>query len=218
MTKKNSLKNLVIITVITFLTIIISIHFLDADIAIGVMHFIRSIRPLHRATENIPDILPDIVALGTLFMWVIYFYRLYKKKNDVETHFLLLAATTLPVSYILKTFLKYMFGRTNPRSWILHHKPLVFDWFHHFGSGSFPSGHMTVFVAFCTALLFYYPKYRKIVLIFLVLLGISLIGTDYHFLSDVIGGAYLGYITSYILRFILEKISSKFRSETMHEE
>jgi membrane-associated phospholipid phosphatase len=73
------------------------------------------------------------------------------------------------------------------------------------GSGSFPSGHMTVFAALGIAVLLYYPKYRKPVIIFLVLLGIALIGTDYHFLSDVIGGAYLGFITTYSLYYIFEK-------------
>ena len=207
--RQSSFFSIIIFSVVVFLATIVSIRFLDAEIAIRVMHFIRSIRPLHRATENIPDILPDIVAVGTLLMWVIYFYRLYKKKNDEGTHFLLLAATTLPVSYILKTFFKYIFGRTNPRAWIFHHKPLVFDWFHRFGSGSFPSGHMTVFAALGIAILLYYPKYRKPVLFFLILLGIALIGTDYHFLSDVIGGAYLGFITTYALYYLFEKRRTK---------
>ncbi len=200
----------IVLSVIVFLAIILSIQYLDAVIAIRVMHFIRSIRPLHKVTEDIPDILPVIVAVGTLLMWAIYFYRIYKGKNDKETHFLLLEATTLPISYILKTFFKFMFGRTSPRPWLLHHKPLVFEWFHRHGSGSFPSGHMTVFVALGIAVLIYYPKYRKSVIAFLILLGISLIGTDYHFLSDVIGGAYLGFITTYLLNYLFQKRRSEF--------
>lgn len=209
MENENSLNKFISITIITFLAIIFSIHFLDADIAIRVMHLIRSVRPLHKATEDIPDMLPDIVAVGTLLMWAIYFYRIYKKKNDRVTHFLLLSATTLPVSYILKNFFKFMFGRTSPRSWIIHHKPLLFDWFHRQGSGSFPSGHMAVFVALGIAVLIYYPKYRRPVMAFLIILGISLIGTDYHFLSDVIGGAYLGYITTYFFNYLFRRIRSE---------
>lgn len=207
--KYSSIYKSIAVSLLVFAAILLSIHFLDEGIAIRVMRFIRSFRPLHRATENIPDILPDIVAVGTLLMWLIYFYRLYKKINDAKTQFLLLAAVTLPASYILKTFFKHVFGRTNVRSWLLHHKPLIFDWFHRHGSGSFPSGHMAVFAAFGAALLLYFPKLRKPVIIFLIVLGVALIGTDYHFLSDVIAGAYLGFATTYVLHNLFEKIRNK---------
>lgn len=198
------------VSLLVLAAVLLSIRFLDEGIAIRVMHFIRSIRSIHRATEHIPDILPDLVAVGTFLMWLIYFYRLYKKFDDAKTHFLLLAAVTLPVSYILKTYFQYMFGRTTVRSWLLHHRPLIFKWFHGFGGGSFPSGHMTVFAAFGAAVLLFFPKFRKPVIIFLIVLGVALIGTDYHFLSDVIAGAYLGFATTYVLHYLFEKIRSKF--------
>ena len=198
------------ISLLVLAAILLSIRFLDEGIAVRVMQFIRSIRAIHKVTEHIPDILPDIVAVGTILMWLIYFYRLHKKLNDAKTHFLLLAAVTLPVSYILKTYFQFMFGRTTVRSWLLSHKPLRFEWFHGFGGASFPSGHMTVFAAFGAALLIYFPKLRKPVIIFLIVLGVALIGTDYHFLSDVIAGAYLGFATTYVLFYLFEKIKSKF--------
>lgn len=68
---------------------------------------------------------------------------------------------------------------------------------------------MTVFVALGIAVLIYYPKYRRPVIGFLIILGISLIGTDYHFLSDVIGGAYLGYTTTCLLNYLFKKIRSE---------
>ena len=104
------------ISLLVLAAILLSIRFLDEGIAVRVMQFIRSIRAIHKVTEHIPDILPDIVAVGTILMWLIYFYRLHKKLNDAKTHFLLLAAVTLPVSYILKTYFQFMFGRTSPRS------------------------------------------------------------------------------------------------------
>lgn len=197
-----------ILSVLTLLAVILSIRYLDAVIAVRVWHILRSIRPLHQVTENIPDILPGIVGIGTPLMWGMYFYSRRKKKDNAQTRFLLLAGTALPVSYILKTFSKYLFGRTNIRQWLMGHRPLVFHWFHHSG-GSFPSGHMTVFAAFGAAILFYFPQYRKPVLILLFLLGMALICTDYHFLSDVIAGTYLGFVTTILLQCMLERMNAR---------
>ena len=195
------------ITLLILLTVVVSIKYLDADIAKNVMAFLKYIHPLHKVTENIPDLLPEIVGVGTALMWAIYFYRLYKKKNDNLTKFLRVAATALPFAYMLKTFLKFVFGRTDPRVWLFTNKPLEFHWFDKIESGSFPSGHMTVFTAFGVAVLLYYPQFRKYIVIVLILLGILLIGTDYHFLSDVIAGTYFGCLTTYLIKYIYEKIN-----------
>ncbi len=186
-----------------------SMKYLDTIIAIRAMRFLLSFKTLHKAAEDIPDILAYLVGAGTILMWVIYFYRIHKKKFDVKTKFLLLSATTLPTAYLLKFFLQYAFGRTTPRFWLIDNKPLAFHLFNEIGNGCFPSGHMTVFTAFGTAVLIYFPQYRKVVYVMLVLLGTALIITDYHFLSDVIAGFYLGYITSYTLLFLFEKKKAK---------
>ncbi len=173
------------------------------------MHFLQSIHKFRKATENIPDLLTQFVGICTVLMWGIYFYRVHEKKIDKKTRFLRLAATALPAAYLLKDFFKFMFGRTDPRPWLLGHKPLEFIWFYKIGSGSFPSGHMTVFAALGTAILFYYPQYRRLVSIILFFIGFALIVTDYHFLSDVIAGAYLGIITTYSLHYVYEKGRTK---------
>ncbi len=201
--KKISAYLISIYSVIIFLTILGSINYVDTELSERVIRFLISIHKLHKAAENIPDLLIYLVFIGTILMWVIYFYRLKKKKNDINTKFLKLAATTLPVVYLLKTFFQFAFGRTTP--WLILTKPIIFDWFNKNSGGSFPSGHMAVFSAFGSAIIFCFPKYRKIVLIFLMLLGIALILTNYHFLSDVIAGAYLGFITTYALWYLFEK-------------
>jgi membrane-associated phospholipid phosphatase len=206
MIKRNASGQLaIILTIIVWAVIFICIKYLDTEIAIRIMRFIRSIRTIHKATENIPDLLPYLVGIGTVLMWIIYLYRTHEKRIDVKTKFLQLAGVTLPVAYLIKTFLQFAFGRTNTRLWLTANKPLLFNWFHGIGFGCFPSGHMTAFTAFGTAVLFYFPQYRKPVLIILTFLGAALIATDYHFLSDVIAGAYLGFITTYFLWNIFEK-------------
>jgi membrane-associated phospholipid phosphatase len=205
MSKKNFSIFFVFVGLITICSsLFICIKFLDAQIAIKIMHFLRSFHEVNKVTRNIPDFLPHFVAVGSVFMWVIYFYRLQKKKFDVETQFLKLGGIVLPIAYMVKTLLKFPFGRTSPRAWLLQNHPLKFHWFKTWNS-SFPSGHMIVFVAFGTAILIYYPKYRNLVLIFLIMLGAALILTDYHFLSDVIAGACFGFITTYSVFHLLRK-------------
>ncbi len=203
MKKLVPINKLILFTLLTALITIVAIKFLDARIAASVMNFIRSVHKLRQVTERIPDILPHLVGIGTVLLWGIYFYRSRKTTDDNEVQFLRLAATALPVAYLVKTLLKFVFGRTGPRGWLIHKEPLAFHWFK-IWSSSFPSGHMLVFVAFGAAVLFYYPKYRLLVLILLGLLGIALIGTDYHFLSDVIAGAYFGFITAYFIKFLFD--------------
>ncbi|MGB8319658.1 MAG: phosphatase PAP2 family protein [Ignavibacteriaceae bacterium] len=195
-----SIKTFILISLAT----IISIKFLDTGIAVGVMHILQTVYVLKKATKSIPDFLPHFVGIGTLFLWAFYFYRLHEKKFDKETRFLRLAGTVLPVAYLVKTLIKFVFGRTSPRSWLINNQPLTFHWFKTWDS-SFPSGHMVVFAAFGTAIVIHYPQYRKPVLIFLFLLGAALVGTDYHFLSDVIAGTYIGIITTYLTWILLIK-------------
>ena len=210
MIKKFSSKFWIMLSVMTVAAVLVSLKFLDSGLALRVMKFLQAIHKLHKPSETIPDILSYLVIGGTVLMWIIYFYRAHKKKIDVKEKFLQLAATTLPVSYVIKTILQLTFGRTSPRDWLLDKEPLKFNWLNHFGAGgSFPSGHMTVFAAFGTAVYIFFPQYRKLVLYSLLVLGAALIGTDYHFLSDVIAGAYLGFFITYLSWRIFEKMRSR---------
>ena len=200
------IKKYIVLNIAVIITIIVSIKFLDARIALAVMHLLQSIEFLNKTTRHIPDLLEHFVVTATLLMWVIYFYRSKKSKYDLTEQSLRLAATVLPVSYIFKTLFKFIFGRTDPRSWLIHHRQLSFHWFS-IWSSSFPSGHMFVFTSLGTALMLYYPKYRSLIFMFLILLGAALIGTDYHFLSDVIAGAYLGAATTYFVKYIFDRLA-----------
>ena len=93
----------IIFVLIVLVTTLLSIKFLDARIAIIVMRFIRSVHSINRMTQSIPDILPHLVAGGSVILWIFYIYRSRHKMFDEETMFLRLAAIVLPVSYLVKT-------------------------------------------------------------------------------------------------------------------
>lgn len=181
-----------------------SIRFLDREIASAVMKLLHSRHILDTATAKIPDALLFLVCFGTAIMWLAYIYLSRNKAPVAQLRFLQLAATAVPSAYLLKAFLKFIFGRTNTRSWLLSGEPLQFNWFHGAGTGSFPSGHMTVFTAFGATIWYYCPRYRRHTLLALVLLGTALIATDYHFLSDVIAGSYVGLIVTTVVRYGLD--------------
>jgi membrane-associated phospholipid phosphatase len=57
---------------------------------------------------------------------------------------------------------------------------------------SFPSGHMAATCAVVSVLWIWYPRLRWLVTIAGIAVGVGLIGANYHFLSDVIAGAFIG--------------------------
>ena len=132
MIKKNvSIKVGIKVTLTILLATVVSIKYLDAEIAVRVMHFLRTIHTLNKVAENIPKLLPNfsgIIGISTVLMWAIHFYRLLRKKSHVKTKFLKLAATVLPIAYLVKTLLQFVFGRTSPRSWLIHNEQLTFRW------------------------------------------------------------------------------------------
>ncbi len=128
------------------------------------------------------------------------------------------AALSLLVAVCFKEYLKYSFGRTWPATWIgkppsnpsllgdaagNHAGTYGFFFFH--GSKdyeSFPSGHTTRMVAFLTVFWGAYPRGRWLYLLVVLLVAVGLVGMNYHFVGDVIGGAVLGGITgAYAARF-----------------
>ena len=101
----------------------------------------------------------------------------------------------MPVAYVAKQMLKYLFGRMNTRAWLENPVDLSFHWFHGGGLyGSFPSGHMAVFATLAAAFWLFFPKYRVACLAVMIALGFAMVATDYHYLSDVIAGGYLGLV------------------------
>ena len=175
--------------------VVLSSEFLDGGIALWFDHLLRSDPRLSRYTSRIPDLLLPAVLVLSGVLWEMYLRRVRRGSRDDKTRFFLLSGTALPVAYVTKLMLKYLFGRMNTRAWLENPVDRSFHWFHGGGEySSFPSGHMAVFTTMAVACWLFFPKYRATCLAAIVGLGIALIATDYHFLSDVIAGEYLGLV------------------------
>jgi membrane-associated phospholipid phosphatase len=103
-----------------------------------------------------------------------------------------LACLTSICAYTINdTTLKHLFGVPNPAA-VLHGSRHAFNLLSGSSSSSFPSGHMALAGAFAGVFM---RLYRTSVLLFSALLllaaGLLIVG-DWHFVSDVIAGTFIG--------------------------
>ncbi len=186
--------------------VVLCYRYVDVPVAAFFERLLRWNAGWRHYTAHLPDLLTTFVIVGTALSWGAYpVARARGRTHDAEL--LRLIGTCLPVSFATKAVFKLVFSRTNTRAWLAGYSDPGFHWFH--GGAlyaSFPSGHMTVFAAFFTALWFYYGRFRAFYAGMLMLLAIALIATDYHFVGDVVAGAYAGVAVSFAVRWLLGRI------------
>jgi len=95
--------------------------------------------------------------------------------------------------------MKIAFGRTWPESWLGDNPSWVrngvFGFFPFHGGrgwGSFPSGHTTGVVTPAAVLWVVWPEMRVVWVAIVVVVVAGLVGGNYHFVSDIIGGVFIG--------------------------
>jgi len=116
---------------------------------------------------------------------------------------ILTASVSMVVADQFRESLAYVFGRYWPETWIDSNPSLIQNGaygFHpfHGGSayGSFPSGHATRTFALTSIIWSTYPRWRGVAAMASAAVAVGLLGMNYHFVSDVIAGSFLGSIVS----------------------
>lgn len=114
---------------------------------------------------------------------------------------LFVACISLIVADEFRTSLGDLCGRYWPETWFDNNPSLIGTGtygFHPFESGddtgSFPSGHAARILGFGSVWWISYPRIRLLVVLMGLPMLVSLIAMDYHFVSDVIAGGFLGGI------------------------
>ena len=117
---------------------------------------------------------------------------------------------------ITKNVLKFVFSRTWPETWVNDNPSFIRDGvygFHFMHGGvayqSFPSGHIAAVCTVISVLWIRYPQYRLFYLIAGLLPGSGLVGANYHFLSDVIAGAFVGLSIGWIATVIWDACAAR---------
>ena len=193
-----------IMLLLTTFLVAMCVRYLDVPLAYYVLNHLYGNVHWSQMTSELPDLLLQVVLLSSAAALVVYRMRIRRGLLDDLTLMARLVAWAAPVSYLVKSALKYVFGRVNTRIWLQQPDLYGFHWFQRRqGCEGFPSGHMVVIVTFLAALWRFYPKYRPWYLLLGLLLGVALVATDYHFISDVIAGAYLGAVVEAAVFWLL---------------
>ena len=109
------------------------------------------------------------------------------------------ASLSLAAAVLIKDQLKYLFGRTWPETWVNKNPSFIGDGVFGFfplhggpGWASFPSGHMTAVTSVLAVLWVRWPGFRWLYALLWLDVVVGLLGADYHWLSDIVAGSFLG--------------------------
>jgi len=215
-----ALKYLLLTGPLVLISILISIFFLDKPIAIQAYLFSTQVLNYHPSPTNplsghLFNLLTELSYLLITLFFPIYFFLKISQENNQKNNYknlkllkfldsLGFMSLSMALAFFIKSTLQEFFGRIGPRYadssalLFLRNKNLYgFHFLQH--AGSFPSGHMCVYGAGLMALSLSYPQFKFVFLSLGIVLGLILILLNYHFLSDVIAGSYLGLSLSFAL-------------------
>jgi membrane-associated phospholipid phosphatase len=185
----------------TSLASAISYLWLDQPIALLVHIQLPHVDAFARLT-HIPD---PLIPLAVVAFIVLGFWRLSGRPLAKIHTAALICSISLIMAEATKDQLKYIFGRTWPETWVQNNSSFIRDGAYGFnlfhggaGYASFPSGHSAVTCAVISVLWMFYPKLRAVYLLVFLAVAIGLIGANYHFLSDIIAGAFVGVSTGWM--------------------
>jgi membrane-associated phospholipid phosphatase len=95
--------------------------------------------------------------------------------------------------------LKPLFGRVPPSDWFVH-GTTVFRWLSRADDASFPSGHAVQMAAVATVFWDAYPQWRWVYAGATLVLSMALVVGNWHYLSDVIAGLFVGVTAGLIVQ------------------
>jgi membrane-associated phospholipid phosphatase len=178
----------------TVIAVTVSYLWLDRPIA----QFAHAELPTYRLFEKLTLIADALTPLAIVAFLVLGLRGLTTNRLSRFQSVVLLSGVTLAVAVIIKDQLKFAFGRPWPETWTRNNLSFIRDGaygfhpFHGGGYASFPSGHTTMICTVMTVLWICYPGFRPLYALCMVAVAVGLVGANFHFLSDVIAGAFLG--------------------------
>jgi membrane-associated phospholipid phosphatase len=174
------------------MAVIVCVFWLDRPIALLAYEWFGRYRALQHLAETPSFFGPLIVLLFAVLLMRWMLARRFGAIDIVAN----VCLVTLAVGEPLRAWLKFIFGRT----WPAYGEPsFIFEGaygFHPFHGGpdfgSFPSGHAIAVYAVAAILWTYWPMHRALYAIGVAAISVVLLAGDFHFLSDVIAGAFIG--------------------------
>ena len=169
---------------------------IDRPIAYFVHDELRGYRTIFDLAGRLPKLIGPLIIACTLILGV---RALMKRPLTEFQTSIVLSALSLAISDLPENWLKFAFGRTWPETWVQDNASLIRDGVHHFnpfhggpGFAAFPSGHMVAICAMMSVFWLCLPHFRPIYAICIGAVFIGQLGANYHFVSDLIAGGFLG--------------------------
>lgn len=188
---------------------------------IGALCYLYVDRPLSLYLESLHlAYIPALRQIEYLPVWTVYFSLAALLLTPFLSPFLhgaarrwaqvaLRVAVTAGLATFIKNELKGIFGRYWTRTWVCNNPSLngtgdyAFNWFHSGPQfGSFPSGHACVITAAATAVVLCFPHKRAVKIgAFITSLcsAGAVLAQNFHFLGDIIAGAWLGVVSGLVI-------------------
>jgi len=181
----------------------VSYLWIDRPVSYFVYDELRAYRTIFDLAARLPKVIGPLVIACTLILGV----RAMMKRPLTETQItVVLSAMSLAISDIIENWLKFAFGRTWPETWVENNPSLIRDGVHNFnpfhggpGFAAFPSGHMVAICAIMSVFWLRHPRFRLIYAICIATIFIGELGANYHFVSDLIAGGFLGFSVGLII-------------------
>ena len=171
--------------------------FIDRPFAHFVHDTLLGSRPVFNVFAQLPDILSPMVVVCALFLGICATLKRRLTKIQIA---IVLSAFSLALSVVLKNWLKFAFGRTWPETWVQDNPSLIRDGVYGFnpfhggpGFAAFPSGHMVAISAIISIFWILHPQLRWIGMLSVAAVFIGQLGANYHFVSDLIAGGFIGF-------------------------
>lgn len=143
---------------------------------------------------------PIVEAWSPLLIVILMATRVFRPFRRWQAA-LLAACVAMILADQFRESLAAVFGRTWPETWVDNNPSWIgngtygFHWFHSGrGYSSFPSGHMARTVSVAAVVWIAWPRWRWLAVALSAAVAAGLLGMNYHFVGDVIGGSFVGGI------------------------
>jgi membrane-associated phospholipid phosphatase len=178
-------------SLIVLILMVLSYFFVDRPIAQGFAHVSAS---LYQLSAFLTELIFARVHFG---IWpVLYFFFRYVLKKSELAQFALFILISIALANAAAETLKWAFGRMRPELFLTH-QLYGFSLFNTSNLyHSLPSGHATTAGAIAGSLICTNPQRRLLFLGLGFALALTRVVLGEHFLSDVIGGVFLGVVVA----------------------
>ena len=106
---------------------------------------------------------------------------------------------------LISSLFKRLIGRARPEAWTAEAPVSFIPNLTIYDHQSFPSGHATTGFAMAMVLVFIWPRTLWPALLAAMLIALSRVITGQHYLTDIVGGAVLGTLGAYAIRYVFAR-------------